>query len=122
MAVFAAAVAAASSAQAVSGGVATSSSAGSTTWTRSVATWYGPGFFGNRTACGQTLKRRTTGVAHKKLPCGTKVTFAYRGRVLRTQVIDRGPYAHGARWDLTQATAKALRFKGTDKVRASVVR
>ena len=33
------------------------------------ASWYGPGFFGNTTACGQTLTKKTVGVAHKKLPC-----------------------------------------------------
>ena len=75
-----------------------------------LATWYGPGFFGNRTACGQTLTRRTLGVAHKTLPCGSKVVLNYNGRFVRTTVIDRGPYAHGAKWDLTQATADALRF------------
>lgn len=128
MAVFAAIVAAASSAQADSGGVSSwaaaessTGGAGGGTWTRSVATWYGPGFFGNRTACGRRLERHTVGVAHKKLPCGTEVMFAYRGRLLRARVIDRGPYTNGARWDLTQAAAEALRFKQTDTIRASVL-
>ena len=85
-------------------------------WTRQRATWYGPGFFGNQTACGQTLTRRTRGVAHKTLPCGTPVMLRYKGRYVRTRVIDRGPYAHGAKWDLTQATARALRFETTDDV------
>ena len=85
-------------------------------WNRQRATWYGPGFFGNRTACGQTLTRRTQGVAHKRLPCGARVVMRYRGRYVRTRVIDRGPYAHGAKWDLTQATARALRFETTDDV------
>jgi hypothetical protein len=89
---------------------------------RDVATWYGPGFWGNRTACGQTLKRRTVGVAHKTLPCGTKVTLRYKGRFLRTRVIDRGPYAHGATWDLTKRAAKKLRFTYTDKVRSAAIR
>ncbi len=89
---------------------------------KQVATWYGPGLFGNRTACGQRLTRKTVGVAHKKLPCGTKVTVKYKGRFLRTKVIDRGPYAHGASWDLTYRAAKKLRFEATDEVRASAVR
>ena len=89
---------------------------------KDLATWYGPGFWGNRTACGQTLKRKTVGVAHKQLPCGTKVTVRYKGRFLRTKVIDRGPYAHGASWDLTKRAAKKLRFKYTDKVRAAAIR
>jgi rare lipoprotein A (peptidoglycan hydrolase) len=86
-----------------------------------LATWYGPGFFGNQTACGQTLTRRTIGVAHKTLPCGSKVVLHYKGRFIRTTVIDRGPYANGARWDLTQATAQALRFEYTDDVRVAKI-
>jgi rare lipoprotein A (peptidoglycan hydrolase) len=75
---------------------------------RQRATWYGPGFWGNRTACGARLTKRTVGVAHRKLPCGTRVVFAYRGRWARAKVIDRGPYRAGYRWDLTRALAKRL--------------
>lgn len=89
---------------------------------KSVATWYGPGFYGNRTACGQRLTRKTVGVAHKRLRCGTKVTVKYKGRFLRTRVIDRGPYAHGASWDLTARAAKKLRFETTDTIRAAAVK
>jgi peptidoglycan hydrolase-like protein with peptidoglycan-binding domain len=77
------------------------------------ATWYGPGFWGNGTACGQTLKTTTIGVAHKKLPCGTRVIFAYRGNWVRATVIDRGPYNAGYQWDLTRALAKRLDFLAT---------
>ena len=83
------------------------------------ATWYGPGFFGNQTACGQTLTRTTLGVAHKTLPCGSKVVLRYNGRFVRTTVIDRGPFANGAKWDLTLATARALHFEYTDDVRVA---
>ncbi len=89
---------------------------------RDVASWYGPGFFGNETACGQRLTRRTVGVAHRSLPCGTRVTIAYRGRFLRTRVIDRGPYAHGAKWDLTGAAATELGLETTSAVRSAIVR
>jgi rare lipoprotein A (peptidoglycan hydrolase) len=84
-----------------------------------LATWYGPGFFGNQTACGQTLTPRTTGVAHKTLPCGSKVVLRYKGRFARTTVIDRGPFANGAAWDLTQATARSLKFTATDTIRVA---
>jgi hypothetical protein len=84
-----------------------------------LATWYGPGLFGNQTACGQTLTPRTVGVAHKTLPCGSKVVIRYRGRFVRTTVIDRGPFANGASWDLTQATARALHFTSTDEIRVA---
>jgi hypothetical protein len=89
---------------------------------RSMATWYGPGFFGNRTACGKTLRRSTIGVAHRRLPCGTKVTLKYRGRFVRAKVIDRGPYANSARWDLTQQTARELHLTTTDRIRAAPIK
>jgi rare lipoprotein A (peptidoglycan hydrolase) len=82
-----------------------------------VATWYGPGFFGHRTACGQILRRSTEGVAHRRLPCGTQVTIYYRGRLATVPVIDRGPYSRRAAWDLTQATARELGIEPTSRVR-----
>jgi rare lipoprotein A (peptidoglycan hydrolase) len=84
------------------------------------ASWYGPGLWGNRTACGQTLRRHTLGVAHRSLPCGTAVKFVYQGRALVTQVIDRGPYAKGRAWDLTAAASEALEFDGVGMVRYAV--
>ena len=88
-----------------------------------LATWYGPGFWGNRTACGKTLTTKTIGVAHKKLPCGTKVTFAYMGHWVRAKVIDRGPYNGDYKWDLTKKTAKRLGFlaTGSGRLKAAVV-
>jgi rare lipoprotein A (peptidoglycan hydrolase) len=82
------------------------------------ATWYGPGLYGNSTACGQVLRPQTVGVAHRNLPCGTAVKFVYRGRAIVTQVIDRGPYTLGNAWDLTHAAARALGFDqvGADRV------
>ena len=65
--------------------------------------WYGPGFYGNRTACGQAYTRQILGVAHRTLPCGTKVTFRNpaNGRTATVRVIDRGPYVAGRHWDLS---------------------
>jgi rare lipoprotein A len=77
-----------------------------------LASWYGPGFIGNRTGCGGTLRAGSLGVAHKTLPCGTKVTLRHRGRVARVPVIDRGPYVGGREYDLTAATAHRLGFVG----------
>jgi hypothetical protein len=88
---------------------------------RERATWYGPGFWGNRTACGQRLRRRTVGVAHRRLPCGSRVVIRYKGRFLRTTVIDRGPFANGANWDLTRKAARQLDFTHTDAVRVAPV-
>lgn len=80
------------------------------------ATWYGPGFYGHRTACGQKLTRTLVGVANRSLPCGTKVSVFYRGRTIRVPVVDRGPYGTGASWDITQAAAQQLGFTGSDRI------
>ncbi|HEX3172635.1 MAG TPA: septal ring lytic transglycosylase RlpA family protein [Solirubrobacterales bacterium] len=84
------------------------------------ATWYGPGLYGRQTACGQTLQPQTVGVAHRDLPCGTAVKFVYRGRELVTRVIDRGPYANGSDWDLTNGARRALGFDGSGRIRYAV--
>jgi rare lipoprotein A len=85
-----------------------------------VATWYGPGFYGNRTACGQALTEDLLGVAHRTLPCGTPVTLAFKGRMIVVPVIDRGPFTRGIVWDLTAATARALGFTQTERLGATV--
>jgi rare lipoprotein A len=79
---------------------------------RALASWYGPGLFGNKLGCGGTLQVGSLGVANKSLPCGTKVTIRHRGRVVRVPVIDRGPYVGGREYDLTAATARKLGFSG----------
>ncbi|HVM34284.1 MAG TPA: septal ring lytic transglycosylase RlpA family protein [Actinomycetota bacterium] len=79
------------------------------------ATWYGPGLYGNSTACGKTLTPDTIGVAHRSLPCGTMVDIFYRGRTVRVPVIDRGPYT-SAQWDLTRKTAVRLNFSGYNTI------
>ncbi|WP_053226508.1 septal ring lytic transglycosylase RlpA family protein [Solirubrobacter soli] len=79
---------------------------------RALASWYGPGLFGNKLGCGGTLQVGSLGVANKSLPCGTKVTIRHRGRVVRVRVIDRGPYVGGREYDLTAATARKLGFSG----------
>ena len=89
-----------------------------TVYLPATATLYGPGFYGRRTACGVVLHRGTIGIAHRWLPCGTPVAVYYRGRTLIVPVIDRGPYANGANWDLTMATGRALGMTGTARVGA----
>jgi len=83
-----------------------------------VATWYGPGLYGNRTACGQRLTRTLLGVAHKTLPCGTEVAVLYHGRRITVPVVDRGPFRAGTAYDLTAATAQALGFTHTARLGA----
>lgn len=83
---------------------------------RAVASWYGPGLYGNKLGCGGRLSPGTVGVAHKTMPCGTKLTLRYRGRTVRTRVIDRGPYVGGREFDLTAATKQRLGFGSTGVV------
>jgi hypothetical protein len=79
--------------------------------------WYGPGFYGKRTACGVAFTRSIVGVAHRSLPCGTRVTFRNpaSGRTVTTTVIDRGPYISGRQWDMSAGLCAALRhcYTGT---------
>jgi hypothetical protein len=77
-----------------------------------LASWYGPGLYGNRLGCGGRLGTSQLGVAHKSLPCGTRVTLRHAGRVVRVPVIDRGPYVGAREFDLTAATARRLKFSG----------
>jgi len=83
------------------------------------ASYYGPGLYGNGVACGGTLTPTTMGVAHKTLPCGTRVKLRYRGRTVTVPVIDRGPYVPGRDFDLTEAVKERLGFPGVGTVLAN---
>jgi peptidoglycan lytic transglycosylase len=89
-----------------------------TVYRPSLATTFGEGFYGSQTACGQTLTSHTLGVAHRWLPCGTRVAIYWHARTIVVPVIDRGPYANNADWDLTDATARALGINGTETIGA----
>jgi rare lipoprotein A len=89
-----------------------------TVYKPATATWYGPRFYGHRTACGITMTRALLGVAHRKLPCGTQVAVFYKGRSIVVPVVDRGPFRKKTSWDLTSATAQAIGFTFTDTVGA----
>lgn len=120
LAVVACAAAPAASALADTGGVA--SAPAPTIHKVALATWFGPGFYGRMTACGQTLTPAVVGVANRTLPCGTLVKFSYKGRGLTAPVIDRGPYAHnGAQWDLTTEAAHALGMADLARIRTRIV-
>lgn len=90
----------------------------------SEASWYGPGLWGNGTACGKvTLRPSTIGLANKNLPCGTRVLIGFRGKFIIAPVIDRGPYIAGRTWDLTKAASDAigLTSAGVGRVRHAVI-
>lgn len=83
-------------------------------WQSATATWYGPGFYGNQTACGHTYTLQLRGTAHMRLACGAKVTICKRighngrlRRCVRVLVVDRGAF-HPNNFDLTARTAMDL--------------
>ena len=84
-----------------------------------MATYYGPGLYGRRTACGMRLTTRLVGVAHRRLPCGSAVTVFYGGRFATLRVVDRGPFTSGITFDLTSAAARRLGMRATATVRAA---
>lgn len=73
-----------------------------------LASYFGPGLYGNRTACGQTLTTSLLGVAHRTLSCGTRVRVCYDGRCVATVVVDHGPWVYGRTLDLTSAVSSQL--------------
>ncbi len=49
------------------------------------------------------------------------VQIYYKGRVMTVPVIDRGPYAHDANWDLTMAAGRAIGMLETEVIGAAAV-
>lgn len=83
------------------------------------ASWYGPGFHGNRTASGEVYDQYAMTAAHKTLPFGTRlrVTNPGNGRSVVVRVNDRGPFVAGRDLDVSRAAAEALGFAGVADVR-----
>lgn len=93
---------------ALGGTGATTAAAAYTSETPVTASWYGPGFYGRRTACGLTFSSTLQGVAHRTLACGTPVTLRHGGATVTVPVIDRGPFNYAREFDLSYATRLAL--------------
>lgn len=90
------------------------------------ASWYGPGFFGRRTANGERFRPGTLTAAHRTLPFGTKVrvTNLWNGRTTVVRINDRGPF-HGNRViDLAHGAASQLGVvaSGVAQVKLEVLR
>lgn len=90
-----------------------------TAYRPAAASYYGPGLYGGGMACGGTLTPGTLGVAHRTLPCGSKVRLRYRRRTVTVPVVDRGPYVAGRDFDLTAATRARLDFPDTGTLLSS---
>ncbi|MEQ1877062.1 MAG: septal ring lytic transglycosylase RlpA family protein [Bdellovibrionia bacterium] len=85
-----------------------------------LASWYGPGFYGKKTASGERFKKNDMTAAHKTLPFGTmvRVKSLSTGKEISVRINDRGPFKKGRVIDLSYAAAKQLGIlqKGMDKV------
>jgi rare lipoprotein A len=86
-----------------------------------LASWYGPGFYGKRTACGEVMTAHILGVADRTLPCGTPVSLSYNGIQVTVPVIDRGPYTNGVTLDLSHGLAQELGVTTTEPVGMAVL-
>jgi Lipoproteins len=81
-----------------------------------LASWYGPACTATRWVAVAGVSPGTVGVAHKSLPCGTRVVLRVGARTVRARVIDRGPYVGAREFDLTAATRQRLGFGSVGRV------
>lgn len=83
-----------------------------------IASWYGPGFCGHRTASGERFNCGAMTAAHKRLAFGSRVrvTDLHSGRSIVVRINDRGPFVRGRIIDLSPAARHALRMGGTARV------
>jgi rare lipoprotein A len=92
---------------------------------KGVASWYGPGFHGRKSADGSRFNMNHMTAAHKTLPFGTKVkvTNERNGKSCVVKITDRGPYSHHRVIDLSKAAAQAIGAvsSGVAKVRLEVL-
>jgi rare lipoprotein A len=90
-----------------------------------VASWYGPGFHGKRTANGEVYNQHALTAAHRTLPLGTRavVTNVDNGESVEVRINDRGPYKYGRVIDLSYEAARRIGMwaAGTAQVRVEVV-
>ncbi len=90
-----------------------------------VASWYGPGFHGKKTASGEIYNMNAMTAAHKTLPLGThvQVTNLETGKKVIVRVNDRGPFHGGRVIDVSKKAAQQLGMlkKGSIKVHIKIV-
>jgi rare lipoprotein A len=90
-----------------------------------VASWYGPGFHGRRSASGEVFNQQAMTAAHRHLPFGTlvRVTNLNNGRQVIVRINDRGPFIHGRTIDVSAGAAATLgmTYSGIARVRLEVL-
>lgn len=91
-----------------------------------IASWYGPGFAGRRSASGEIFDPNQLTAAHRTLPFGTvvRVTNVNNGRSVVVRINDRGPYVGNRIIDLSAAAANAIGIinSGVGQVQMQILR
>ena len=87
-----------------------------------IASWYGPGFHGRRTANGEVYDMLALTAAHKKLPFGTVVEVHNldNGKSVVVRINDRGPFIRGRVIDLSRTAADAIEMLGPGTARVEI--
>lgn len=87
-----------------------------------VASWYGPGFHGRKTASGERYNMDALTAAHKSLPFGTRVRVTNRnnGKSVVVKINDRGPYVGGRVIDLSRGAARTIGMIGSGTAKVTV--
>ena len=90
-----------------------------------MASWYGPGFHGKKTANGERYNQNAMTAAHKLLPFNTdiRVTNLDNGRSTVVRINDRGPFVANRVIDLSRRAAEQIDMigSGTARVRLEAV-
>lgn len=90
-----------------------------------LASWYGPGFHGKRTANGEQYDMNALTAAHKTLPMSSVVlvTNLENGRSMKLRINDRGPFVDDRIIDLSRRAAQMLDVErpGVARVRVELI-
>ncbi len=80
-----------------------------------IASWYGPGFHGNRSASGEIFDQNALTAAHLTLPFGTRVrvTNMHNGQSVVVRINDRGPFTGDRIIDISKAAAQRIGMTST---------
>jgi len=83
-----------------------------------IASWYGPGFQGRKTASGEPFDQNKLTAASRTLPFGTRLTVKNirNGRHCEVVINDRGPYVKGRGIDLSHEAARRIGMVGVAPV------
>ena len=87
-----------------------------------IASWYGPGFHGRKTASGERYNQRDLTAAHKTLPFGStiRVMNIDNGKSVVVRINDRGPFVRGRIIDLSRSAAEKIGMMGSGTARVKL--